>query len=434
MEAVRMTGLPRNHRRREVAEATPTPPPVAVACDPAAQTAQVGPPGLRAGEPRRAPEPPGSGADPEPRARPEGRAPLAARVAGWLLLLGVASAMAALVVSRALAGMPPVAVATWRTLLSYGHALAEVRIAAPRPEALFAAAEAPAPPPVKVRHDGYASIRGGVLFTPDSFSPAGSNYDLLLHFHGNTAVVRESAEVAGLNAAVAVINLGIGSGPYEEAYAVPGTYEALLDEIDHALAQRGVPSPRLRRVALSSWSAGYGAIGKILDVRRGTDPLDAILVLDGIHTGWLAPGAPVNLFAHPGALNPMPLALFARAAKAAASGALLFSITHSEIDPIAYAGTALTADYLLEVAAGGPVARTPEPEPPPHLALRSAEGAVAKRLEKRMVPTGEARVGNLHVRGFRGNTPEHHMAHLLQMSATVLPELVARWQPGAARN
>jgi hypothetical protein len=43
-----------------------------------------------------------------------------------------------------------------------------------------------------------------------------------------------------------------------------------------------------------------------------------------------------------------------------------------------------------------------------------------------MVPTGEARVGGLHVRGFRGNTPEHHMAHLLQMGATVLPELSAR--------
>ncbi len=31
------------------------------------------------------------------------------------------------------------------------------------------------------------------------------------------------------------------------------------------------------------------------------------------------------------------------------------------------------------------------------------------------------------VRGYRGETPEHHMAHLLQMGATVLPELASRW-------
>jgi hypothetical protein len=420
-----MRGLPRNERRREVTDTTHTPPPVTVACDPTTQTAQRGAwtpgrshPGPRAGV--------GFGAG----------TPVLARIAGWLLLLGFASAMVAIVVSRSLAGMPPIAVATWRTFLSYGPALTEARLAAPRPEDLFAVPEAP---PVKVRHDGYASIRGGVLFTPSSFAPAGSAYDLLLHFHGNTQVVRESAEVAGLNAAVAVVNLGIGSGPYQDAYAAPGIYEALLEEIDRALAQRGVPSPRLRRVALSSWSAGYGAIGRILDLRRGSDPLDAILVLDGIHTSWVGgerevdASGRINLFADPGALNPIPLAPFARAAKLAAAGALLFSITHSEIDPIAYPGTDLTAGYLIETAAGGPVARTPERETPPHLNLRSAEGAVAKRLEKRMIPTGEARIRGLHVRGFRGNTPEHHMAHLLQMGATVLPELVARWQLDPAR-
>ncbi len=43
-----------------------------------------------------------------------------------------------------------------------------------------------------------------------------------------------------------------------------GVYEALLDQIDRAVERRGVPHPHLRRVALSSWSAGYGAVGNIL--------------------------------------------------------------------------------------------------------------------------------------------------------------------------
>ncbi|KYF77989.1 hypothetical protein BE17_49900 [Sorangium cellulosum] len=286
---------------------------------------------------------------------------------------------------------------------------------------VFARWQGSTPPPA-IRHDGYASIRGGVLFTPDSFRPTGSSYDLLLHFHGNTQLVRESAEVAGLNAAVAVINLGIGSGAYEDLYAQPGVYESLLADIDRALAQRGLPTPRLRRVALSSWSAGYGAVAKILELRRGTDTLDAILVTDGIHCGF----APEQ----PSGLNTLQLASFARAAQLAASGQLLFTITHSEIDPIAYASSSATASYLLGAAAGHPVEREPARDAPPHLRLRAAEGAVSKKLEKQMIPTTEASLGGLHVRGFRGNTPEHHMAHLLQMASTVLPELVERWREG----
>ncbi|EYF02903.1 hypothetical protein [Chondromyces apiculatus] len=345
----------------------------------------------------------------------------------------------ALLVSRALAGTPSVAVPTWRSVLDFGRSVAAsslTRAALPahavEPAALFAAPDA-APvehePPPRIEHQGYGSIPGGVLFTPDSFAPTGSDYDLLLHFHGNTRVVRESAEVAGLNAAVAVVNLGVGSGPYEVAYIAPGTYEALLEEINRVIALRGVPSPRLRRVALSSWSAGYGAISKILEMRRGADPLDALLVLDGIHTGWLEGSRTHDL----AALNPLHLDAFARAARRASSGDFLFSITHADIDPIAYAGTSLTADYLLREAAGQPLERTAPGPAPAHLALRSAEGAVAKRLEKRLEPTSDTRLGDLHVRGYTGNTPEHHMSHLLQMGATVIPELVSRWSSPAIR-
>lgn len=461
-----MKGLPRNERRRAPVGVTPTPPPVAVAIsepDAAPRRPSRPPPttasawtsaafryipvGLgvrRAAAPRpawsapparpAAPEsvPPASIEAPEPELAAAPAAP-AAPAAGLPLLLLAAAVAVVLVVARALAGTPPLAVASWQSMLSVGRALVAAGAGAGAPSApdiaaifaVHAAQAEPAAPP-KVQRGGYASIPGGVLFTPESFRPAGSAYDLLIHFHGNTQVVRESAELARLDAAVAVVNLGVGSGPYEAAYASPGAYEALLADVNRAVAQRGVPAPRIRRLALSSWSAGYGAIGKILDVRRGTDPLDAILVLDGIHTGWIE-GARVHDL---GALNLLPLAPFAAAARAAGRGELLFSITHAEVDPIAYAGSSLTADYLLQAAAGRPVVRERAGEAPPHLALRSAEGAVAKRLEKQLTPTTEAQVGELRVRGFRGNTPEHHMAHLLQMGATVLPELAARWQRG----
>lgn len=292
-----------------------------------------------------------------------------------------------------------------------------------------APAAEPAPPPAEappvegpradehVKRSGYASIPGGVLFVPSTFGSADGTYDLYLHFHGNTRVVLESAEYANLDAAVAVVNLGVNSAPYLDAYAVPGTYEALLGSIDRALGERGLARPKLRRVALGSWSGGYGAISTIFERRRGTDPLDALLVLDGIHCGFLEENRK--------ALNVRILMPFLGAARRAAAGDILFSITHSEIDPIDYAGTDLTAGYLLDAVHGRRGAPLSVPE---HVQLRAAEGAVAKKLEKSMEPVSEASVGTFHVRGYRGNTPEHHMAHLLQMGATVLPELARRWR------
>ncbi len=269
-----------------------------------------------------------------------------------------------------------------------------------------------------VQREGYAHIPGGVLYVPDTFASADGTYDLYLHFHGNVRVVRESAEHAGLNAVVAVVNLGTNSAPYLDGFAVPGSYEELLGSIDRAVTARGLEHPHRRRVAIGSWSGGYGAVSRILEHGRGLASLDAILVLDGIHCGFSEED--------PRLLNTRIISPFFDATRRAAQGRILFSITHSEIDPITYAGTYLTAGYLLDLVHGQ--RGEPKEAPPEHIQLKAAEGAVSKALEKFMEPTYEATVGTFHVRGYRGNTPEHHMAHLLQMSATVMPELVARWR------
>jgi hypothetical protein len=283
-------------------------------------------------------------------------------------------------------------------------------------------AEPPFPVPSRPRADahlnreGYGHIRGGVVFLPATFSSEDGAYDLYLHFHGNTRVVAESADHAGLNAIVVVVNLGIGSGLYLDAYEEPGSYDRTLGAIGRVLGERGLDQARLRRVAIGSWSAGYGAVSRIMERDSSAKSVDAVLVLDGIHCGFLDDDRKE--------LNVMIIAPFLRAARRAAAGDFLFSITHSEIDPGTYAGTALTAGYLLGAVGGTRGEPSPAPE---HVQLRAAEGAVSKKLEKRMEPLYEATVGSFHVRGYRGNTPEHHMAHLFQMGATVMPELARRW-------
>jgi hypothetical protein len=266
-----------------------------------------------------------------------------------------------------------------------------------------------------IEHDGYARIPGGVVFVPRSFSSKDGAYDLYVHFHGNARVVLESAEYAGLDAIVAVVNVGVNSAPYLDAYETPGSFGRTLASIGRAVAERGLESPKLRRIAIGSWSGGYGAVSRILD--REPEGVDAVLVLDGIHCGWLDDDKKN--------LNWLVISPFIGGAKRAASGDILFSITHSEIDPIAYAGSQVTAGFLLDAVHGAAGDAQPAPE---HVQLKAAEGAVSKKLEKRMEPLTEGSVGSFHVRGYRGNTPEHHMAHLFQMGATVLPELVARWR------
>ncbi len=298
-----------------------------------------------------------------------------------------------------------------------------LRAPAPAPAEARAAADSPVVAPRADaelnRDERHHPLHGGVLFTPKTFASDDGAYDLYLHFHGNTKVVLESAEVAGVNAFVAIVNLGVGSAPYEHDYTQPGSYAKLLAEVQHGVEERGLANAHVRRIALGSWSAGYGAIGGILQQPKSHEHLDALLVLDGIHVGWIEDDRT--------RLNALNLFPFVDAAKAAARGDFLFSITHSEVLPEDYASTTATADLLLD-AVGGARHAVDERDAPPHLALESAKNAVSKKLEKHMEPLNEATVGAFHVRGYRGNTPEHHMAHLLQMGATVMPELAARWE------
>ncbi|MEQ9323985.1 MAG: hypothetical protein RIF41_32775, partial [Polyangiaceae bacterium] len=273
-----------------------------------------------------------------------------------------------------------------------------------------------------VTYEGHVPIEGGVLHLPKTFEPTGGGYDLIVHFHGDVAIVKESVEHAGLNAALAIINVGIRSGPYRKAYQAAGAYESLLEQVRIGLKRKGVREPELRRLALTSWSAGYGAIESILEHRvspdADADPLDAIISLDGVHAGFQDGDAE--------RINERSLMAYIQAAKAATEGQLMVSLTHSDIDPGAYAGTRRSQLYLLEQL-GIHVTKQPMLPLPEHLSLVAARGAVASGKEKKMVPTSDTRVGMLRVQGFEGNTREDHAAHLTQMAAVALPDLRARW-------
>ena len=211
---------------------------------------------------------------------------------------------------------------------------------------------------------------------------------------------------------------------YSNEYAVPGVFEALLAQIDKGVRARGVKKAKLRRLALTAWSAGYGAIESILEHRRAPhaqeDPLDAIILLDGLHAGFVDHD--------PKRIKLRTVRNFVHAARAAADGQLMFSLTHSAIDPVDYASTTRTAAFLLEQIEAT-VSENPVLPLPPQLMLEAAKRAVKEH--KRMIPTADTRVGMLRIQGFKGNTQDHHSAHLTQMAAIALPDLARRWAPKA---
>jgi hypothetical protein len=260
-------------------------------------------------------------------------------------------------------------------------------------------------------------LAGGLLTLPPAFRSEDGAYDLVIHFHGNTDLVEESFALSGLNAVVVIMNLGVGSGPYEDRFANALSLPEVLDRTQTTMEKRGLVHPHLRRLALSAWSAGYGAVLKVLEQPALAEKVDAVLLQDGIHVGY-QPNSDALILER--------LAPFERFAREAVLGKRLFSITHSNITPAGhYAGTHETTDALLKAVA---VARVPGGDRPELPALHSIEGVIARKRLLTLEPESTARQGGLHVRGYGGDQPDHHIAHLVQMAVTVLPDLVEWWR------
>ena len=260
-----------------------------------------------------------------------------------------------------------------------------------------------------------SSAAGGVLTIPPAFQSADGQYDVILHFHGNTDLVEEEFAVSKLNAVVVILNLGIGSGPYEDRFANPDAFRDALERVNDVMARRGLREPKRHRVALTAWSAGYGAVGRVLDNTANADEVDSVLLMDGIHASFLADGS----------IDMLKIGPYMRFARRAIAGEKLFVITHSEIKPLDYPGTHATTDSVLQLVG---LTREPGGEEPQFPPLESLHGVPKSKIVP-LHPLTVVHAGNFHVYGYSGETPEDHIAHLVQMASTTLPHLAKRWEP-----
>jgi hypothetical protein len=244
-------------------------------------------------------------------------------------------------------------------------------------------------------------IVGRVISLATGCRPVSKPYDLLVHFHGAPGTLEPAFERSGLQGALVIYNLGNGSGAYETPYEDPASYSRMLDSITIAVRELCPNAGAPKRVALSGWSAGYGAIYHIIDRVNDAARVDAVLLSDGMHVGFEPQG-----YRQVSALGMAPYTLFA---DDAIQGKKLFAITHSTI-ATPYASTTETAEFLLD-AEGIPVDRRPLAGPLPG-----------------MLETSRADREGFHVRGFAGEDKAAHCDQLYAFGDLLLPLLKERWE------
>lgn len=247
------------------------------------------------------------------------------------------------------------------------------------------------------------AVSTGQMLVPEhpSIVPADGAYHVILHFHGHDAVRKAFVEVARGEALVG-IDLGVGSGAYEDAFALPSAFTDLKDGVLRALRRNTRnPDATIRALTLSSWSAGYGAIQNIL--RFDPRAADAVVLLDSAHGGYVKTDAPQK---GPPTLATKTLAPFVAFAERAARGDATMVLTHSEIQPPGYASTREVADHLLREVG---VTRHPTSgETPLGLVARSS-------AERR----------GLTVKGYGGVDEHAHCAHT-ELLALALRDVLTR--------
>jgi hypothetical protein len=247
---------------------------------------------------------------------------------------------------------------------------------------------------------------GRRVIVPRNCRTSDGSYDVLVHFHGAPERILPAFEQSGLAAILVIVNLGVGSGPYERGYGHDRSLSVLLDRVDQ-IVEKSCPmigrasDRRLRRVALSSWSAGYGAIYRILDNDTDHRLVDAVLISDGVHVGFVDKRRRQ--------LNALQMAPFERFAEQAVRGDKLFAIAHTAIETTSYASAGETASYLV-----------------------SSQGAVRKSVDEAgprpsMRVTSRASRGSFQVAGYAGRGTDAHCDQLYAIGDTLFAQLAARW-------
>jgi len=253
-------------------------------------------------------------------------------------------------------------------------------------------------------------IRAEVCLPPN-WKPQGASIDVLVHFHGEPWIVQQNFEESGLKCVLITVNYGGASSRYRALFEDPEFFDNLLDEaLEKLKKEQAVPAEaQWGRLALSSFSSGYGAVREILLNAKYFNMTEAVVLADSLHSDFAdSPTSPTR------GVNPAQLIAFTEYARLAADGRRTFLLTRSSILPETYAGTPETAAYLIHALGGAETPVVPPEDGPNGFLLIS-------RFDK----------GNFHMRGYAGIGPADQINHLYTIG-TLFRQISFGPQSGAA--
>ncbi|MEM8864128.1 MAG: hypothetical protein AAGF31_01120 [Planctomycetota bacterium] len=224
-----------------------------------------------------------------------------------------------------------------------------------------------------------------LFISGDYAPPADKAIDLLVHFHGDPQTIWNNAANAELNVVIVTINYRGLSSAYSDPFSDDTLFQRLLDDALNRLRRQPDfgSATSWNKLAVSSFSAGYGAVRRLLATPAYFEAIDGLLAADSLYATTAADGTPLDA----------QMADYKRFASQAAAGKKRFIFTHSQVPTIGYESTVETGDELLR-----------------HLGLEPE--LITKRKLGPVNCYRQAQQKGFKLWGMTGTTGEDHLYHL----------------------
>lgn len=179
------------------------------------------------------------------------------------------------------------------------------------------------------------------VFIPSTYYQRPSNVaDVLVHFHGDPQTYWNNAQYANLNAIIVTVNYSGLSSAYSTPFSNSALFQQVLDEaLTKVRQQSDIPDTLAwDNLAVSSFSAGYGAVREILKSSTYRSDIDALLTADSLYATTAADGTALD----------SQMADYKTFASLAKNGQKTFLFSHSQVPTYTYESTQECGDELMQ--------------------------------------------------------------------------------------
>lgn len=230
------------------------------------------------------------------------------------------------------------------------------------------------------------SVANWKLFIPNSYQHrADGVVDMMIHFHGDPQTYWNNAAYAKLNVPIVTVNYSGLSSVYSTPFSDQTLFQKVVDEARAVIRKQGDFPDEVHwgKLAVSSFSAGYGAVQQILKNPAYRSEIDMILAADSLYATTSGDGTPVD----------SQLVDYETFANLAKSGQKTFLYSHSQVPTFTYESTGECIDEIMQVVGVSPMAY-------------NATGLGTLAFYR------HAKAGNFEMWGATGSDADSHLEHL----------------------